>query len=94
MKELNRETIDKAFKNLAILKMQVSELENQVDMWQGAIKDYMEKTGLQELQGTEHRATYKSVSTSRIDKKALTADLPEIAEKYSRTTETMRFNFI
>ena len=90
----NKETIDKAFRNLAKLKMQVAETEVQIEKWQGLIKDYMEKSGLDTLQGTEHKATYKPVTSSRIDKKALAADYPDVAEKYTKTTETMRFNFV
>ena len=94
MKQVDRETIDKAFSNLAKLKMEIAELEMQADKWQDAIKDYMSKTGSDILQGTEHKATYKPVTSSRIDKKALAADLPDVAEKYTKTTETMRFNFV
>lgn len=45
------------------------------------------------LQGTEHKASYKAVISSRIDTTALKKDAPEIAAKYTRTTKSRRFTF-
>ena len=57
-------------------------------------KKHMEGNGIEVLTGEEHKATYKAVSSSRIDTTALKRDLPEIAAKYTKTTETRRFLFV
>lgn len=57
------------------------------------LKQYMRETGTDILTGTEHKATYKTVTSSRIDTSALKKDVPEIAAKYTRTTESHRFTF-
>ena len=57
------------------------------------IKAYMTTKGLETLKGDEHKATYKTVTSSRIDTKALRADLPDIAQQYTRSTTTQRFTF-
>lgn len=58
-----------------------------------ALKQYMRETGVDSLTGTEHKASYKAVVSSRIDTTALKKDAPEIAAKYTRTTESRRFTF-
>lgn len=57
------------------------------------IKKYMEENQLETLTGNEHKATYKTVTSSRIDTTALKRNAPDIAEKYTKTTETKRFTF-
>jgi len=53
----------------------------------------MTAAGLDTLTGSEHKATYKTVVSSRIDTTALKKDLPDVANKYTKTTETKRFTF-
>lgn len=57
------------------------------------LKAHMTEQGLDTLTGDEHKATYKAVSSSRVDTTALKRELPEIAARYTRTSETMRFTF-
>lgn len=57
------------------------------------IKLYMTENRLDTLTGDEHKATYKTVTSSRIDTTALKKALPDIATAYTRTTETKRFTF-
>ena len=58
------------------------------------LKKHMEENGLDSIAGSEHKASYKAVTSSRIDTTALKRDLPEIAAKYTKTTETRRFLFV
>ena len=48
---------------------------------------------IDELTGDEHKATYKEVTSSRIDTKALKKELPDIATRYTTTSSTIRFTF-
>lgn len=57
------------------------------------IKQYMIDNQLDTLTGNEHKATYKAVSSSRIDTTALKKALPEVASEYTKTTQSKRFTF-
>ena len=58
-----------------------------------AIKDAIKAVmGCQEVvQAGEYHITWKSVTTARVDTTALRAALPEVAERFTRTTTTRRF---
>lgn len=64
-----------------------------IDGLKDEIKLYMTENKLEILTGTEHKASYKTVSSTRLDTTALKKDLPEIAIKYSKVTTTKRFTF-
>ena len=64
-----------------------------VESLTGTLKQYMTDNRLETLTGTEHKATYKTVTSSRLDTTALKAALPDIAAQYTKTTETKRFTF-
>ena len=70
------------------------EIAATVDCLKDTIKKYMEENQLETLTGNEHKATYKTVTSSRIDTTALKRNVPDIAEKYTKTTETKRFTFV
>lgn len=58
------------------------------------LKNYMVENGLDSIAGNEHKASYKAVTSSRIDTATLKRDFPEIAAKYTRTTSSKRFTFV
>lgn len=64
-----------------------------VEALKDQLKQHMTAAGVDTLSGTEHKATYKAVTSSRIDTAALKREAPEIAAKYTKTTETRRFLF-
>ena len=70
------------------------EIAATVDSLKDTIKKYMEENQLETLTGNEHKATYKTVTSSRIDTTALKRNAPAIAEQYTKTTETKRFTFV
>ena len=57
------------------------------------LKGYMVAEGLETLTGEEHKATYKTFTSTRIDTAALKRDLPEVATRYTKSNKTMRFTF-
>lgn len=65
-----------------------------LDSLKDTLKKHMEENGLDSIAGSEHKASYKAVTSSRIDTTALKRDLPEIAAKYTKTTEARRFLFV
>lgn len=64
-----------------------------IDRLKDELKNIMRAQNTEVLQGTEHKASYKAVISSRIDTTALKKDAPEIAAKYTRTTKSRRFTF-
>ena len=78
---------------LAQYTRMAEEIAATVDGLKDTIKKYMEENRLETLTGNEHKATYKTVVSSRIDTTALKRNAPDIAEKYTKTTETKRFTF-
>lgn len=64
-----------------------------VEALKDQIKAQMTAAGVDTLVGTEHKATYKAVTSSRVDTTALKKDMPDVAARYTKTTETRRFTF-
>lgn len=64
-----------------------------VEALKDQLKAQMQAAGVDTLAGAEHKATYKAVTSCRVDTTALKKDLPEIAARYTKTTETCRFTF-
>lgn len=65
-----------------------------VESLKDQLKDRMAAAGVGSLVGSEHKATYKAVTSSRVDATALKKELPEIAAKYTKTTTARRFTFV
>lgn len=85
--------INKIMAELAQYTRMAEEIAATVDSLKDTLKKYMEENQLETLTGNEHKATYKTVTSSRIDTTALKRNAPDIAEKYTKTTETKRFTF-
>jgi predicted phage-related endonuclease len=51
----------------------------------------MDQNGMDTLLGMDWKVTYKTVTSSRIDTTALKKALPDVAERFSKTTTTRRF---
>lgn len=74
------------------LRMQ-EELAETVEGLKDQIKAYMTENGLETLTSDEHKATYKTVPSSRIDITAFKKAFPSMAEQFTKTTVTARFTF-
>lgn len=70
--------------------MNINDIMKELAQWQ---RMQEEAAGLEVLTGDEHKATFKTVSSSRIDTAALKKGHPEIAAAYTKTSETKRFTF-
>ena len=64
-----------------------------IDGLKDTIKAYMQENGLETLASDEHKATYKAVSSSRIDTTAFKKAFPSMAEQFTKTTTSTRFTF-
>lgn len=64
-----------------------------VESLKDQLKERMTAAGVESLAGAEHKATYKAVTSSRVDTTALKKELPELAARYTKTTTSRRFTF-
>ena len=86
-------TMNNHLQELARLRTMRAELDQLIEQEEAAIKDYMSSNELPELIGLEHKATYKAVTSSRLDTTALKKELPDIAARFMRSSSSMRFTF-
>ena len=85
--------IDSIMAELAQYIRMQEEAAAMVESLKDQIKERMTAAGVESLAGSEHKATYKAVTSSRVDTTALKKELPEIAARYTKTTTTRRFTF-
>lgn len=88
------ENLNALMREIAEYSRMAEEIGATLDSLKDSLKKYMEENGLDSIAGNEHKASYKAVTSSRIDTTALKRDMPEIAAKYTKTTETRRFLFV
>ena len=91
--EIAPNNFDAIMQELAQYTRMAEEIAATVDSLKDILKKHMVENGLDVLTGSEHKATYKTVTSSRIDTSALKKALPEVAERYTKTSETKRFTF-
>lgn len=70
------------------------EAATMVEALKDTVKQYMTENQLETLTGNEHKASYKTVTSTRIDTTALKKAMPEVATAYTKTIETKRFTFV
>ena len=78
-------------KELRELKRMAEELTEEINALQDTIKEEMTSRGVEELAGLDWKASYKEVTTNRIDGAALRKALPDVAERFSKCTTVRRF---
>lgn len=92
--EIAQNNLDSLMREIAEYTRMAEEVSATLDSLKDILKKHMEENGLDSIAGNEHKASYKAVTSSRIDTTALKRDMPEIAAKYTKTTETRRFLFV
>ena len=71
------------------LQALIDEATAEADAIRDAIKAHMGDS--EELRAGEYKVTWKAVTSSRLDGKALKAALPEVAKRFTTTTTSRRF---
>lgn len=92
--EIAQNNLDFLMREIAEYTRMAEEVTATLDSLKDTLKKHMEENGLDSIAGSEHKASYKAVTSSRIDTTALKRDMPEIAAKYTKTTNTRRFLFV
>ena len=92
--EIAQNNLDSLMREIAEYTRMAEEIAATLDSLKDILKKHMEENGLDSIAGSEHKASYKAVTSSRIDTTALKRDMPELAAKYTKTTNTRRFLFV
>lgn len=85
--------IDTIMAELAQYIRMQEEAAAMVESLKDQLKERMSAAGVESLTGSEHKATYKTVTSSRVDTAAIKRDMPEVAARYTKMTTTRRFTF-
>ena len=83
--------IDLKVKELRELQALVDEASAQMEAIKDAIKLKMVDDGTEVLQGNGWKATWHTVTSSRLDSKALKAAHPDLVAQFSKSSTTTRF---
>ena len=84
--------LDSQIHELRELRRMADELAAAIDTIQDAIKAEMTAAGVDVLTGSDWKATWKSVTSSRIDTAALKKTLPDLAAQFTKTSTVRRFS--
>ena len=84
--------LDSQIHELRELRRMADELAAAIDTIQDAIKAEMTAAGVDTLAGSDWKATWKSVTSSRIDTAALKKALPDLAAQFTKTSTVRRFS--
>lgn len=81
--------IESKVRELRQLQALIEEAQAEAESIKDAIKATMGES--EELRAGEYRITWKPVQSARLDTAALRKALPDVAERFTRTTTTRRF---
>ena len=83
--------MDSKIKELRELRRMADELAAEMETIQDSIKAHMDAEGVDTINGTDWKVTYKAVTSSRLDANALKKALPDLAQQFTKTTTARRF---
>lgn len=83
--------LDPKVKELRDIQTMIDELTAEAEAIKDAIKAVMVDKGDEELSGNGWKATWKTVTSSRLDTKALKAGAPDVYATYCKASTTSRF---
>lgn len=83
--------IERKVNELRELRRMVEELQSEIDSLQDAIKAEMTAREVDTIAGSDYKITWKSVTSSRLDTAALKKAMPDIVERFTKTTTSRRF---
>ena len=83
--------MDSKIKELRELRRMADELTAEMESITDSIKRHMDAEGVDTLNGTDWKVTYKDVTSSRLDTTALKKALPDLTAQFTKTTTARRF---
>ena len=78
-------------RDLKQLRLMAEQLDAEIKTLEDAIKAHMTEHDVDTLITTDTKITWKTVTSSRLDSKALKAAVPELWERFTKTTTSRRF---
>ena len=76
---------------LTELRRMAEELNAEIEGVQDAIKAHMTAIDTDTLTGADYKITWKTVTSSRFDSTAFKKAMPELAERFTRSSTSRRF---
>ena len=83
--------MESKIRELRSLQRLIEEAEQEAEAIKDGIKAQLTAQGVDELQAGEYRVSWKAVTSSRLDSKALKAALPDVVERFTTTSTTRQF---
>lgn len=83
--------MDSKIKELRELRRMADELTAEMESITDSIKRHMDAEGVDTLNGTDWKVTYKAVTSSRLDTTALKKALPDLTAQFTKTTTARLF---
>ena len=83
--------MDSKIKELRELRRMADELTAEMESITDSIKRHMDAEGVDTLNGTDWKVTYKAVTSSRLDTTALKKAVPDLTAQFTKTTTARRF---
>lgn len=83
--------LDSQIHELRELRRMADELTAEMESITDSIKRHMDAEGVDTLNGTDWKVTYKAVTSSRLDTTALKKALPDLTAQFTKTTTARRF---
>lgn len=84
--------LDSQIHELRELRRMADELTAAIDTIQDAIKAEMTAAGVDVLTGSDWKAVWKPITSSRIDTAALKKALPDLAAQFTKVSTVRRFS--
>lgn len=78
-------------KELRELKRMADELAGEIEAIQDEIKAHMTEQDKDTLTGIDWKITWKTVTSKRLDSKALKAAMPDVVEQFTKESTSKRF---
>lgn len=88
------DNLNSIMREIAEYTRMAEEITAVLDGLKDTLKKYMDENGLDHIAGAEHKASYKPVTSYRLNTTALKKDLPEVAARYTKSTTSRRFLFV
>lgn len=73
------------------IQSKVNELTAEIKSIQDVIKAHMTAIDADTLTGTDYKITWKAVTSSRFDSTAFKKAMPELAERFTKSSTSRRF---
>jgi predicted phage-related endonuclease len=88
---MSRTDINNTVKEIRELKRMREELDAEIAAAEDLIKAEMDRTSNYTIVGDDYKVTWNEVTSSRVDTTALKKAMPEVIEKFMKTTTSRRF---